>query len=332
MRNLVDPFGRTIQYLRLSVTDRCDFRCVYCMPEKMQFLPKKDILDLEELEKICATFIKLGVKKIRLTGGEPLVRRNIMNLIFYLSSFLKNGQLEEITLTTNGSQLSFFAKDLFRAGIQRINVSLDSLNHDKFLSITRKGNLSNVLEGIKLAQKEGLQIKINMVALKGINDNEFTNMVSWCIDHKCDLTFIEIMPMGEIDQHRIDQYMPLSEVKQIIEKNWILEPIPYRTGGPARYMKINGQDIKLGFITPLTHNFCENCNRVRVTCTGQLYLCLGQDNSINLKNIIRNSSDINVLEQEIIKAIKQKPKGHDFIIGDQNTKPSIARHMSMTGG
>ncbi len=272
---LIDPFKRKISYVRVSVTDRCDFRCTYCMSEDMEFLPKKDVLSLEELDRLCNTFIDLGVKKLRITGGEPLVRKNIMQLFSNLGKKLGQG-LEELTLTTNGSQLDRYAKDLFDNGVRRINVSLDSLEKKKFKKITRNGDLDKVINGIMVAKKAGLKIKINAVALKGINDNEILNLVNWCGENKFSLTFIEVMPMGEIGEKRSDQYMPLTEVKSLIQTKYSLTEDSLRTGGPARYVHCHETDQKIGFITPHTHNFCELCNRVRITCTGEMYMCLGQ--------------------------------------------------------
>ncbi len=339
MSQLVDSFGRNIEYLRVSLTDRCDFRCVYCMSEDMQFLPKKDILTLGELERLCGIFIKLGVRKLRLTGGEPLVRRNVMHLINNLSRHLdaskdlNSPRLDELTLTTNGSQLVKFAKELAACGIQRINVSIDTLDPQKFSQITRWGKLDQVLSGIEVAKQAGLRIKINCVALKNINIDEAHEMLEWCIKHDHDLTFIEVMPMGDIgDLNRHDQYWPLSQLRTQLSKNLELIPSVYKTGGPARYFEIAGHDIKLGFITPMTHNFCESCNRVRLTCTGKLYLCLGQDDMVDLMKPLRASNHDEPVEEAIIQAMQLKPKGHDFIISRREVNPSQDRHMSVTGG
>ena len=298
---LIDPFKRKISYVRVSVTDRCDFRCTYCMSEDMEFLPKKDVLSLEELDRLCNTFIDLGVKKLRITGGEPLVRKNIMQLISNLGKKLGRG-LEELTLTTNGSQLDRYAKDLFENGVRRINVSLDSLEKNKFKKITRNGDLDKVINGIMVAKKAGLKIKINTVALKGINDNEILNLVNWCGENKFSLTFIEVMPMGEIGEKRSDQYMPLTEVKSLIQTKYSLTEDSLRTGGPARYVHCHETDQKIGFITPHTHNFCELCNRVRITCTGEMYMCLGQQDKADLKTPLRKSENDQLLKHVIYEA------------------------------
>ncbi len=329
---LVDPFGRSVTYLRLSVTDRCDFRCVYCMSENMTFLPKKDVLTLEELDRLATAFIDKGVRKLRLTGGEPLVRRNIMSLISDLSRHLKSGALEELTLTTNGSQLRRFAGELFRHGVRRINVSLDTRDPRKFKDITRWGDVDKVLDGIRAAQDVGLQIKINMVALKCFNEDEIGPMLEWCHDEGMDLTLIETMPLGEIDGDRTDQYLPLSLVRGKLVEKFELEDIPYKTGGPARYVKVKQTGGRLGFITPLTHNFCESCNRVRLTCTGTLYMCLGQEDAADLRAPLRASEGNELVSQAIDEAISRKPKGHDFIIDRRHKRPALGRHMSMTGG
>ena len=297
---LIDPFKRKISYVRVSVTDRCDFRCTYCMSEDMDFLPKKDVLSLEELDRLCNTFIDLGVKKLRITGGEPLVRKNIMQLFSNLGKKLGQG-LEELTLTTNGSQLHRYAEDLFDNGVRRINVSLDSLEKNKFKKITRNGDLDKVINGIMVAKKAGLKIKINTVALKGINDNEILNLVNWCGENKFSLTFIEVMPMGEIGEKRSDQYMPLTEVKSLIQTKYSLSEDSLRTGGPARYVHCHETDQKIGFITPHTHNFCELCNRVRITCTGEMYMCLGQQDKADLKTPLRKSENDQLLKDVYIK-------------------------------
>jgi len=328
---LIDPFKRKISYVRVSVTDRCDFRCTYCMSEDMEFLPKKDVLSLEELDRLCNTFIDLGVKKLRITGGEPLVRKNIMQLFSNLGKKLGQG-LEELTLTTNGSQLDRYAKDLFHNGVRRINVSLDSLEKNKFKKITRNGDLDKVINGIMVAKKAGLKIKINTVALKGINDNEILNLVNWCGENKFSLTFIEVMPMGEIGEKRSDQYMPLTEVKSLIQTKYSLTEDSLRTGGPARYVHCHETDQKIGFITPHTHNFCELCNRVRITCTGQMYMCLGQQDKADLKIPLRKSENDQLLKQVIYEAISRKPKGHDFVIERKENEQFVPRHMNVTGG
>ena len=330
---LIDPHGRTVNYLRVSVTDRCDFRCVYCMSEDMTFLPKQEVLTLEEIERICSAFVSRGVTKLRMTGGEPLVRRNVMSLFRKLSRHLENGDLKELTVTTNGSQLNRFAEELSDIGVKRINVSLDTLDDEKFSSITRWGQLENVKAGLEAAKRANIAIKINAVALRGVNDNEFDELVRWCGDEGFDLTFIEVMPMGEIgDSARLDQYMPLSMVRAKLNETWTLEEIDYQTGGPARYVKVKETGGRIGFITPLTHNFCESCNRVRLTCTGMLYMCLGQEDVADLRNPVRMNDNGNALMNAIDEAIGRKPKGHDFIIDRRRREPSVPRHMSMTGG
>ena len=330
---LIDPHGRTVNYLRVSVTDRCDFRCVYCMSEDMTFLPKQDVLTLEEIERICSAFVSRGVTKLRLTGGEPLVRRNVMSLFRKLSRHLESGDLKELTVTTNGSQLNRFAGELSDIGVKRINVSLDTLDDEKFSSITRWGRLENVKAGLEAAKRADIAIKINTVALRGVNDNEFDELVRWCGDEGFDLTFIEVMPMGEIgDSARLDQYMPLSMVRAKLNETWTLKDIDYQTGGPARYVKVKETGGRIGFITPLTHNFCESCNRVRITCTGMLYMCLGQEDVADLRSPVRINDNGNALMKAIDEAIGRKPKGHDFIIDRRRREPSVPRHMSMTGG
>jgi cyclic pyranopterin phosphate synthase len=331
-RPLIDPFGRKVSYLRVSVTDRCDFRCIYCMAEDMHFLPKRDILTLEELDRVSTAFIERGVRKLRLTGGEPLVRRNIMQLVRSLSRHLASGALEELTLTTNGSQLARFADELAGHGVKRINVSLDTRDPDKFRKITRWGDISKVLSGIAAAQAAGLAVKINMVALRSLNEEEIEPMLLWCHDRGMDLTLIETMPLGEIDGDRTDQYLPLSLVRAMLTERYSLEDIPYKTGGPARYVRVKETGGRLGFITPLTHNFCESCNRVRLTCTGMLYMCLGQDDSADLRAPLRASTDDALLMDAIDEAIARKPKGHDFIIDRRHKGPAVQRHMSVTGG
>jgi len=330
---MLDPFGRKVSYLRVSVTDRCDFRCVYCMSEDMTFLPKKDVLSLEELDRLCGAFIRLGVRKLRLTGGEPLVRRNIMWLINRLGEHLKTGELDELTVTTNGSQLDKLADQLYEAGMRRINVSLDTLDPEKFVAITRWGKYEKVMAGLDAADRAGLKVKINAVALKGVNDDELDHMVEWCGQRGYDLTFIEVMPMGDMGEHqRVDQYLPLSMVRAELQKNWTLEDIDYNTGGPARYVRVRETGHRIGFITPMTHNFCESCNRVRLTCTGTLYMCLGQEDAADLREPLRASESDELLQQAILEAIDRKPKGHDFIIDRRSDKPAVSRHMSVTGG
>ncbi len=329
---MIDPFGRHVTYLRVSVTDRCDFRCVYCMAENMTFLPKADVLTLEELDRLCSAFVHKGVRRLRLTGGEPLVRRNIMSLIRALSRHLDSGALDELTITTNGSQLGHMAKDLYAAGIRRLNVSLDTLDPDKFHAITRWGKLDKVMAGIDAAQAAGLTVKINTVALREVNAGELETMIGWAHGRDMDITLIETMPMGEIDEDRTDQYLPLSEVRAGLAKTFTLDSIPYKTGGPARYYEIAETGGRIGFITPLSHNFCESCNRVRITCTGTLYMCLGQDDAADLRAPLRASESDDLLSTAIDQAIGRKPKGHDFIIARSERDPAVARHMSVTGG
>lgn len=328
---MIDPFGRNISYLRVSVTDRCDFRCVYCMAEQMTFLPKAEILTLEELDRLCGTFIAKGVEKLRITGGEPLVRRDVMRLFDSLGARLGQG-LKELTLTTNGSQLARFVEPLARAGVKRVNVSLDTLDPRKFREITRWGDLSKVLSGIDAAQAAGLSVKINTVALRGVNDAEIPSMLEWAHGRGMDMTLIEVMPMGEIDGDRVEQYMPLSVLRAQLERHFTFEDSAYRTGGPARYVSVRETGGRLGFITPLTHNFCESCNRVRLTCTGTLYMCLGQQDAADLRKPLRASSDNATLNAAIDEAIMRKPKGHDFIIDRRHGSPSVPRVMSLTGG
>ncbi|MGI9401320.1 MAG: GTP 3',8-cyclase MoaA [Rhizobiaceae bacterium] len=328
---MIDPFARPITYLRVSVTDRCDFRCIYCMAEDMTFLPKRDLLTLEELERLCTVFIDKGVRKLRLTGGEPLVRRNVMHLIRNLGKHLDTGALEELTLTTNGSQLGRFAEELHDCGVRRVNVSLDTLDEAKFAEITRWGRLEQVMKGLEAAKKAGLAVKINAVALKDVNEHEIPQMIEWAHGEGYDFTLIETMPLGEIDGDRTDQYLPLSLVRQRLEQRYTLNDIPYKTGGPARYYEITETGGRLGFITPMTHNFCESCNRVRLTCTGTLFMCLGQEDAADLRDVLRESSDDHLVAEAIDNAIARKPKGHDFVIG-RNAAPSVSRHMSMTGG
>ena len=330
---LIDPFQRAISYLRVSVTDRCDFRCVYCMAENMTFLPKKELLTLEELDRMCSTFVRLGVKKLRITGGEPLVRRDIMTFFRSMTRHLDSGALKELTLTTNGSQLSRFAGELFDAGVRRINVSLDTLDDKKFADITRWGRLPQVMEGIDAAQKVGLKVKINAVALKGFNENELFDLQAWCADRGMDLTFIEVMPMGDLgNEDRLDQYWSLKDLRARLAERFTLTDLAERTGGPARYVRLEETGQKIGFITPLTHNFCESCNRVRLTCTGELYMCLGQEDMADLRAPLRASGDDALLEDAIRAAIARKPKGHDFDYSRQTVAGQVTRHMSHTGG
>jgi len=328
---LVDPFRRAITYLRVSVTDRCDFRCFYCMSEDMSFLPKRDLLTLEELDRVCSVFIERGVRKLRLTGGEPLVRRNIMSLFQGLSRHLASGALDELTLTTNGSQLARFAGELAANGVRRINVSLDTLDPEKFRRITRWGDFAKVMEGIDAAQAAGLRVKINAVALKDLNEDEIPRLLEWAHGRGMDMTLIEVMPLGEVETQRVDQFLPLSLVRARLAERYTLEDLDERSGGPARYVRVKETGGKLGFITPLTHNFCESCNRVRLTCTGRLYMCLGQEDAADLRTPLRLSEANETLEQAIEEAISRKPKGHDFII-DRRNRPAVARHMSVTGG
>ena len=329
---LVDPFARTISYLRVSVTDRCDFRCVYCMSEDMAFLPKADLLSLEELDRVCSAFISRGVRKLRLTGGEPLVRRGIMTLIGSLSRHLRSGALDELTLTTNGSQLAKYASELKEHGVERINVSLDTLDPDKFRAITRWGDLSRVMAGIDAAQAAGLKIKINAVALKGVNEDEIAPLMEWAHGRGMDLTLIEVMPLGDVGETRLDQYLPLSMVRSRLSQRYTLDDIDYMTGGPARYVRVAETGGRLGFITPMTHNFCESCNRVRLTCTGTLFMCLGQEDAADLRGPLRASESDDLLHAAIDGAIARKPKGHDFIIDRRHKRPALPRHMSVTGG
>ncbi|MGB5947780.1 MAG: GTP 3',8-cyclase MoaA [Parvibaculum sp.] len=329
---MIDPFGRAVTYLRVSVTDRCDFRCTYCMSEHMTFLPKRDLLTLEELDRVCSAFIRKGVRKLRLTGGEPLVRRDMMTLVRSLGRHLATGALDELTLTTNGSQLARFAGDLAAAGVRRINVSLDTLDADRFARITRWGRLEQVLEGIEAATRAGLKVKINTVALRNENEAEIPSLIEWAHARGHDITLIETMPLGDIDEDRTDQYLPLSLVRSRLEERWALENLPDRTGGPARYVRIRETGGRLGFITPLTHNFCESCNRVRLTCTGTLYMCLGQADAADLRAPVRASADDALLDAAIDEAISRKPKGHDFVIDRQHKRPALRRHMSVTGG
>ncbi|MFG1422959.1 GTP 3',8-cyclase MoaA [Xanthobacter sp. VTT E-85238] len=329
---LVDSFGRAVTYLRVSVTDRCDFRCVYCMSEHMNFLPKQDLLTLEELDRLCTAFVARGVRKLRLTGGEPLVRRDVMTLFRSLSRHLDTGRLEELTLTTNGSQLARYAADLAACGVKRINVSIDTLDAEKFRAITRWGDLGKVLEGVKAAKAAGMHVKINAVALKDVNEHEIAAIMEWCHGEGHDLSLIEVMPLGEVGTERVDQYLPLSQVREQLAQRYTLTDIDYRTGGPARYLEVKETGGRLGLITPLTHNFCEGCNRVRVTCTGTLFMCLGQEDAADLRAPLRASPDDGVLQAAIDAAIFRKPKGHDFVIDRTTRQPAVHRHMSTTGG
>ncbi|GGO51795.1 cyclic pyranopterin monophosphate synthase subunit MoaA [Roseovarius pacificus] len=331
---LIDPFQRAISYLRVSVTDRCDFRCVYCMSENMTFLPKKELLTLEELDRMCSTFVRMGVEKLRITGGEPLVRKGIMTFFNAMTRHLDSGDLKELTLTTNGSQLERFADDLYAAGVRRVNISLDTLDEKKFADITRWGRLPQVIRGIDAAQRAGLRVKINTVALKGFNENELFALVDWCKSRDMDLTFIEVMPMGDIgNEDRLDQYWKLSDLRKDLAQRYTLTELSERTGGPARYVRLEETGQKIGFITPLTHNFCESCNRVRLTCTGELYLCLGQEDMADLRAPLRNNpGDDAPLEAAIRQAITLKPEGHDFDYSRQTVDGRVSRHMSHTGG
>jgi cyclic pyranopterin phosphate synthase len=328
---LVDPFGRHVTYLRVSVTDRCDFRCTYCMSEHMTFLPKRDLLTLEELDRLCSAFVANGVRKLRITGGEPLVRKNIMWLFRKLSRHLGDG-LDEVTLTTNGSQLAKFAGELKDAGVRRINISLDTLDRDRFKAITRWGDFEQVMAGIDAAEAAGLKIKINAVALRRVNEDEIDELMRFAHGRGFDLTLIETMPLGDIDGDRTDHYLPLSIVRARLMDRWTLEDIPFRTGGPARYVHVKETGGRLGFITPMTHNFCESCNRVRLTCTGTLYMCLGQDDAADLRSPLRASNGDQLVAEAIREAISRKPKGHDFVIDRRTRQPAVARHMSVTGG
>jgi GTP 3',8-cyclase len=329
---MIDPFGRHVSYLRVSVTDRCDFRCTYCMAEDMEFLPKRDLLTLEELDRLCTAFINKGVKKLRLTGGEPLVRKNIMQLVRSLSRHLASGALDELTLTTNGSQLAKYARELADCGVRRINVSLDTLDPAKFKHITRWGDIAKTLEGISAAQAAGLKVKLNAVALKNFNDEEIPDLMLWAHSRGMDLTLIETMPLGEISEDRTDQYLPLSQMRAALAQRFTLSDIPFKTGGPARYVEVAETGGRLGFITPMTHNFCESCNRVRLTCTGTLYMCLGQEDAADLRAPLRASEGNELVSAAIDEAIGRKPKGHDFVIDRVTRKPAVMRHMSVTGG
>ncbi|MCL6284010.1 GTP 3',8-cyclase MoaA [Ruegeria sp. 2012CJ41-6] len=331
---LIDPFARAITYLRVSVTDRCDFRCVYCMSENMTFLPKKELLTLEELDRMCSTFVGLGVRKLRITGGEPLVRRDIMTFFNGMTRHLESGALDELTLTTNGSQLERFADQLYAAGVRRVNVSLDTLDETKFADITRWGRLKQVLRGIDAAQKAGLRIKINAVALKGFNEEELPTITQWCAERDMDLTWIEVMPMGDIgNEDRLGQYWSLKDVRAEYENHYAVSDLAERSGGPARYVRLEETRQKIGFITPLSHNFCESCNRVRLTCTGELYMCLGQEDMADLRQPLRDHPNTEAPLQDAIRAaISHKPKGHDFDYSRQTLDGQMPRHMSHTGG
>ena len=329
---LVDPFGRAISYVRVSVTDRCDFRCVYCMSEDMNFLPKRDVLSLEELDRLCSAFVRMGTRRLRVTGGEPLVRRDVMTLFRSLSRHLESGALDELTLTTNGSQLERFAAELAACGVKRINVSLDTLDPEKFRKVTRWGELDRVLAGLDAADRAGLKVRLNAVALKGFNDHEAIPFVEWAHGRGYDVAYIEVMPLGEVEKQRFDQYLPLTELRAKFAERWRLEPSLHATGGPARYFDVAETGGRIGFITPLTHNFCETCNRVRVTCTGTLYMCLGQDDAADLRAPLRRSEADDLLDSAIRAAILRKPKGHDFLIDRSGSHASTGRHMSVTGG
>jgi cyclic pyranopterin phosphate synthase len=328
---MLDPFGRAITYLRVSVTDRCDLRCVYCMSEDMHFLPKAEVLSLEELERVCAAFVRLGVRKLRITGGEPLVRRDVLTLFERLGSRLGHG-LDELTLTTNGTQLARHAEALAACGVRRVNVSLDTLDPAKFTDVTRWGRLERVLDGIRAAKRAGLRVKVNAVALRGVNEDEIPDLLDWCVAEGHDLCLIETMPMGDVGADRADQYLPLSLVRARLRTRFTLTESAHRTGGPARYYDVDGTGTRLGFITPMTHNFCEGCNRVRLTCTGTLYMCLGQDDAADLRRVLRSGADDAGLDEAIRAAIARKPRGHDFVIDRRTRAPSVARHMSLTGG
>ena len=328
---MIDPFGRAITYLRVSVTDRCDLRCVYCMSEDMSFLPKKELLTLEELDRLCSAFIRLGTTKIRITGGEPLVRRDVMRLFGALGEKIGHG-LNELTVTTNGTQLSKHAATLYASGVRRVNVSLDTLDPVKFNQMTRWGKIEPILDGIFAAKAAGLAVKINAVAMKGVTEDDFDGMLAWCGEHGFDLCLIETMPMGDISGDRTDQYLPLSMVRGRLRAHWTLEDTDYKTGGPARYFNVKETGRRIGFITPMTHNFCESCNRVRLTCTGTLYMCLGQDDAADFRGLLRAGISDDALDDAIRAAIARKPKGHDFIIDRRHDKPAVTRHMSVTGG
>jgi GTP 3',8-cyclase len=332
---MIDPFGRSITYLRVSVTDRCDLRCVYCMAEDMTFLPRADLLSLEELDRLCGVFIRLGTNKIRITGGEPLVRRDVMKLFHALGARLVAAPaqgLHELTVTTNATQLARYAETLREVGVRRVNVSLDTLDAAKFTALTRWGKLDRVIDSIFAARAAGLAVKINMVAVRGVNQDEFDSMLAWCGEHGFDLCLIETMPVGEISGDRSEQYLPLSLVRSRLRRRWTLTETAYTTGGPARYFEVAETGTRIGFITPLTHNFCESCNRVRLTCTGTLYMCLGQNDSADFREVLRSSTDDATVEAAVLAAIAHKPKGHDFVINRRQAAPTVVRHMSVTGG
>lgn len=332
-RSLRDPFGRAVTYLRVSVTDRCDFRCVYCMAEQMTFLPRRELLTLEELDRLCTTFVDSGIRKMRITGGEPLVRRGIMTLFRALSRHIASNALDELTLTTNAGRLAEHAAELAACGVRRVNVSLDTLNEARFRAITRIGDLARVQRGIDAAVGAGLRVKINVVALRGVNEDEIPDMMRWCAGRGFEMTLIEVMPMGDIGgDNRLHQYLPLAALRDRLAEQWTLTPLHVRTGGPARFVRVEELGLRLGFIAPLTHNFCESCNRVRLTCTGQLYLCLGRDESADLRAVLRGDGGEAALTAAIEEAIGRKPKGHDFVIDRDHRKPAVARHMSITGG
>lgn len=328
---LIDAYRRRVTYLRVSVTDRCDLRCVYCMPEKMSFLPRRDLLSLEELDRLCAAFVERGVRKIRLTGGEPLVRRDVISLLRTLSRHLASGALDELTLTTNGTLLTRHAVALADCGVRRVNISLDTLDPARYRAITRWGDLGKVLNGLDAAQAAGLAVKLNAVALKGVNEYEIENLVRFAHGRGMDLTLIEVMPLGDVGAYRSDQYLPMSDVRARLAQHFTLHPLPYRSGGPARYVRVAETGGRLGFITPMSHSFCESCNRVRVTCTGMFYTCLGHEEGRNLGQALRGSEGNDLLHAAIGEGIADKPKGHDFVI-DRSNRPVVPRHMSMTGG
>jgi cyclic pyranopterin phosphate synthase len=327
---LVDAFGRTVTYLRVSVTDRCDLRCVYCMAEHMSFLPKAEVLTLEELDRISSAFVGLGVRKLRITGGEPLVRKGVVGLFQSLSRHLRSGALDELTLTTNGTRLAEFAQPLADLGVRRINVSLDTLKPDLFRALTRGGDLAKVLAGIDAAQAAGLKVKINAVALKQDNADELPELIRWAHGRGLEMTLIETMPLGEVEADRTDQYLSLTGLRAELESFWTLRDLDVSTGGPARYVQVEETGGRLGFITPLSHNFCESCNRVRLTCTGVLHSCLGRDDASDLRAVLRAGATDEALVQAVRAAVDAKPKGHDFQIA--RAAPAVARHMSTTGG
>ncbi len=331
-RNLIDRYGRTVDYVRVSVTDRCNLRCSYCMSEQMQFLPKAELLSLEELDRVCSAFVRRGVRHLRLTGGEPLMRRGILDLARSLSRHLASGALDELTLTTNGVRLREFAAPLKEAGVRRINVSLDSLDRATFARIARSDCLLQVLDGISAAREAGLKVKINTVALKQDNRRDLPDIIRWAHESGMEITLIETMPLGAVDEDRTDQFMSLTALRREMESYWTLSDLADRTGGPARYVRIAETGGKLGFITPLTHNFCETCRRVRVTCTGTLFMCLGQDSSVDLREPLRLSADDDLLNAAIDRGLAAKPKAHDFLLPERGAAPAVGRHMSVTGG